>query len=425
MTIPAPARLHVAIACGGTGGHLFPGLAVAELLLGRGCEVTLLISPKEVDQQAVKSAVGMNVVTLPAIGLTRGRTLAAVRGFARSYRAARRTFRPSPPQVALAMGGFTSAAPTLAAKRLRARTFLHESNSIPGRANRWLSWFVERAFVGFPTAGSRLHCRQVSVTGTPVRLRFKPLEVPACRVALGLDPARPVVLVMGGSQGASGINELVSHALPSLAKCAPDWQWVHLTGAGNESQVREAYAGTGLTAVVRGYLEEMELALGAATVAVSRAGASSLAELAAMRLPAVLVPFPAATDNHQFYNAREFECTGAAGLLEQAGAQPESLTRLLCDLVRNEAVRDKMRQALAQWHAPRAAEQIAESMLHAAGVESVGRSADLRLSEEATGPTVPPTQGRGTGGPSHQQTGGLPHDQSELVLGVRPVRNRA
>src|SRR5262245_47420499 len=121
---------HVAVACGGTGGHLFPGLAVAEQLVQSGCEVTLLISPKEVDQQAVRTARGMRVETLPAVGLKRGSELAFLRGFCRSYRQARRLFESQPPQAALAMGGFTSAPPILAAKRLGAKTFLHESNTI-------------------------------------------------------------------------------------------------------------------------------------------------------------------------------------------------------------------------------------------------------------------------------------------------------
>jgi UDP-N-acetylglucosamine--N-acetylmuramyl-(pentapeptide) pyrophosphoryl-undecaprenol N-acetylglucosamine transferase len=136
----------------------------------------LLISPKDVDQQAVQVVSGMEVVTLPAVGLRRGGEIAFVRGFIQSYRAAARLFRMRPPQAALAMGGFTSAPPILAAKKAGARTFLHESNTIPGRANRWLARVVQHAFVGFPTAAVRLHNRNVTVTGTPVRLRFQGCE---------------------------------------------------------------------------------------------------------------------------------------------------------------------------------------------------------------------------------------------------------
>jgi UDP-N-acetylglucosamine--N-acetylmuramyl-(pentapeptide) pyrophosphoryl-undecaprenol N-acetylglucosamine transferase len=328
----------------------------------------LLISPKDVDQQAVRGVLGMEVVTLPAVGLKRGGEMAFVRGFIQSYRAAARLFRLRPPQAALAMGGFTSAPPILAAKKAGARTFLHESNTIPGRANRWLARVVHRAFVGFPTAAVRLHNRNVTVTGTPVRLRFQRHDTERCRAALGLDPVRPVLLVMGGSQGASGINELVMQSLQLLASRAPDLQWFHLTGPSDTEEVKQAYAALNLKAVVHPFFAEMELALGAATTTVCRAGASSLAELAAMRLPAVLVPYPAATDNHQFHNARAFEATGAARLLEQKTATPELLSQLVLDLLEKPAVHEKMQNALARWHAPRAAEQIAEAMLAAVGV---------------------------------------------------------
>jgi UDP-N-acetylglucosamine--N-acetylmuramyl-(pentapeptide) pyrophosphoryl-undecaprenol N-acetylglucosamine transferase len=310
----------------------------------------------------------MEVVTLPAVGLRRGGEIAFVRGFIQSYRAAARLFRMRPPQAALAMGGFTSAPPILAAKKAGARTFLHESNTIPGRANRWLARVVQHAFVGFPTAAVRLHNRNVTVTGTPVRLRFQGCEAERCRAALGLDPLRPVLLVMGGSQGASGINKLVMQSLPLLASRAPDLQWFHLTGPSDMEEVKQAYAALNLKAVVHPFFAEMELALGAATTTVCRAGASSLAELAAMRVPAVLVPYPTASDNHQFHNARAFEATGAARLLEQKTATPELLSQLVLDLLEKPAVHEKMRNALARWHAPRAAEQIAEAMLAAVGV---------------------------------------------------------
>ena len=357
---PAP---RVAIACGGTGGHLFPGLAVAEELLHHGCVVTLLISPKEVDQQAVKTASGVKIVTLPAVGLSRENRLAFVRGFWESYCAARVLFKAEQPEAVLAMGGFTSAPPVLAGKFMGARVFLHESNTIPGRANRWLSWVIHQAFVGFGEAAPRLHARSAKITGTPVRAEFKPADAAACRQALGLDPKRPVLLVTGGSQGASGLNQLVIEALPLLAKKLPELQLFHLAGPSDADKVGKVAQAAGIKAVVHPFYAKMHLALGAASVAVSRAGASSLAELAAMRVPAILVPYPAATDNHQHYNALAFEKTGAACLLEQERATPELLASKVTELVRNTSAAANMREALDKWHAPRAAEQIAESMM--------------------------------------------------------------
>jgi UDP-N-acetylglucosamine--N-acetylmuramyl-(pentapeptide) pyrophosphoryl-undecaprenol N-acetylglucosamine transferase len=200
-----------------------------------------------------------------------------------------------------------------------------------------------------------------------VRPEFQPHDPAACRTALGFEPDRPVILVMGGSQGASGINGMILSALPALGERAKNWQWLHLTGANDSEEVKSAYDARGLIAVVKPFLTEMDLALGAATVAVSRAGASSLAEIAAMRLPSLLIPYPAAANNHQFHNARAFEKTGAARLLEQKAATPEKVAVLLRELVEDAAARSRIQTALAQWHAPRSAEQIVDCILGALG----------------------------------------------------------
>jgi UDP-N-acetylglucosamine--N-acetylmuramyl-(pentapeptide) pyrophosphoryl-undecaprenol N-acetylglucosamine transferase len=353
----------VAIACGGTGGHLFPGLAVAGQLRQRGCDVALLISPKDIDQQAVKSAHGMEIFTLPAVGLQNKNYFSFAGSFVKSLFAARKIFRRRRPDAVLAMGGFTGAPPVWVGKDLGAKTFLHESNTVPGRANRILSRFVDGAFVGFPETAARLKTRKVTTTGTPVRVEFQPRDAAACRAALGLEPDRPTILVVGGSQGAHGLNEMILSALPLLA--GKNWQWLHLTGANDFEKVKAAHVAREIKAVVKPFFAKMDLALGAATAAVSRAGASSLAEIAAMRLPALLVPFPASADNHQFFNAAAFEKTGAALLLEQKNSTPEKVAAILAGLVKDETARSKMQSALAQWHAPKAAEQIAEIMLAA------------------------------------------------------------
>jgi UDP-N-acetylglucosamine--N-acetylmuramyl-(pentapeptide) pyrophosphoryl-undecaprenol N-acetylglucosamine transferase len=366
------AQPFVAIACGGTGGHLFPGLAVGEELVRRGCAAMLLVSPKEVDQQAVQSLLGLEVATLPSVASGRGHFVGFLAGFWKSFRVAQQLFRQRPPQAVLAMGGFTSAPPVLAGKACGAVTFLHESNTIPGKANRWLAHVVDQAFVGFPAAAGKLHHANVVVTGTPVRPQFQPADPAASRLALGLDASRPVLLVMGGSQGASGLNELVTLALPQLTQAAPDLQYVHLTGVTDVEKVRATYAAQRCSAVVRPFLTEMELALAAATLAVSRAGASSLAELAAMRLPAILVPYPFAADNHQFYNARAFSDVGAALLLEQKTSTPQTMGQAILKLLRDERKRAALSQELVRWHAPQAAEHIAEKMLALMQVTSRG-----------------------------------------------------
>ena len=383
MTAPSASRPLVAIACGGTGGHLFPGMAVGEELLRRGSDVTLLISPKEVDQQAVANEREMKVVTLPAVGMTHGKRIEFFSGFAKSYRGAKKLFRSRPPQAVLAMGGFTSAPPVLAGRARGAATFLHESNAIPGRANRWLAHVVTQAFIGFPAAAGRLHHANILSTGTPVRPQFQPSDTGACRMSLGLETRRPVLLVTGGSQGASGINDLLIAALPELTAALPDLQYIHLTGPNDTDKVRVAYDRHHCRAVVRPFLTEMELALGAATAGVSRSGASSMAEFAAMRLPVILVPYPTAADNHQLYNARCFVETGAALLLEQRSATAGELVSRVRQLVEDDAAQAAMREALQRWEAPHAAEQIAERIL--ATVEALSRGAWKQASRARPG----------------------------------------
>ena len=377
----------VAIACGGTGGHLFPGLAVAEVLEGEGVATQLLISPKEVDEQAVRGLAAEQVARLPAVGLDRGRWLAFASGLLKSLRVARRRFRERRPGAVLAMGGFTSLPPVLAGRQGGAATFLHEANAIPGRANRWLAHVVDEAFVHFPGAAERLWHQRVRVVGMPVRSGFRPGEPAAARLALGLRPADPVLLVTGGSQGAAALNDIVLRTMPALRLLHPRLQVLHLTGSLDFERVRQGYASQNTPAVVRPFLTEMELALGAASVTLSRAGASFLAETAAMRVPPLLVPLPSAADNHQYHNARAMVEADAARLLTQAEATPEKVLWELRALLEDGRLRARIQSAQALWHVGDAAHQVARVILAALG-DFQQRSVPSRATR--AGPVVPP-----------------------------------
>ncbi|HOY56958.1 MAG TPA: undecaprenyldiphospho-muramoylpentapeptide beta-N-acetylglucosaminyltransferase [Verrucomicrobiota bacterium] len=353
---------RIAIACGGTGGHLFPGLAVADALRSRGADVLLLTSTKEVDRNALGASGGSEVASLEAVGLEKGGWGRFLRGFARSLGQARALFRSRPPSAVLAMGGFTSAAPILVGRRMGATTYLHEANAIPGRANRWLAHVVDRAFVNYTEAAARLRHRNIVVTGMPVRSALLGVDPAACRQSLGLRPDGPVLLIVGGSQGARAINQAVVRLLPALALTEPELQFVHLTGPHDIETVRQAYTAQQRRCVVEPFLTKMELALGAATMAISRAGASAIAEFAALRLPAVLIPYPSAADNHQFHNARALAVSGAARLQLQHEATPDRLLWQIRELVRSDSTRQAMSAALARWHRPDAAERIAEAI---------------------------------------------------------------
>jgi UDP-N-acetylglucosamine--N-acetylmuramyl-(pentapeptide) pyrophosphoryl-undecaprenol N-acetylglucosamine transferase len=365
MPSATDAPMHVAIACGGTGGHLYPGLAVAERLWEAGARVTLVVSQKEVDQQALRGDTRFEVLTLPAVGFAIGRFLHFATACWKSYRIARRAFRESKPSALLSMGGFTSVPPAWAVRQAGGRVMLHEANAIPGRANRWLARVARKGFVFFPEAARRLPMpsRDVEVVGMPVRSQFQEVDPGSCRLALGLRPDRRVLLVMGGSQGASGVNDVVLAAVPRLARSVPGLQWLHLTGPADEVKVRNRYREAGVAAVVRPFLTEMELALGAADAAVARAGASSAAELAAVGVPPFFLPFPHAADDHQTANARALEQTGAARWMHQKDAYSEAFAESVIALLTDETLRARIKAGLASWHRADADQVLADQLL--------------------------------------------------------------
>jgi UDP-N-acetylglucosamine--N-acetylmuramyl-(pentapeptide) pyrophosphoryl-undecaprenol N-acetylglucosamine transferase len=379
---------------------------VAEVLQERAVDVLLLISTKDVDQRGVRGLVEVPVERLPAVGLESGKWKAFVQGFIASYRQARALFRIRPPRVVLAMGSFTSVPPVLAGRVGRAPSFLHEANAVAGRANRWLAPLVREAFIYFPRAAERLWNPHIRVTGMPVRsqFQFQAAEAAGCRLALGLRPDDPVLLVTGGSQGAHGLNEAVLRAAPSLRRLDARLQVLHLTGAADCEAAKRAYAASGMPAVVRPFLSEMELALGAASVAISRAGASSLAEAAAMRLPTLLVPLPSAVDNHQLHNARDFVETGAARMVAQAEATPARLIEMLWPLLNDARVIGGIRESLTGWHRPDAARVMADTLMAA-----------IDASAPALGP-APSRAVRGSGAPLTEP---LPSPVHSPRLGAR------
>jgi UDP-N-acetylglucosamine--N-acetylmuramyl-(pentapeptide) pyrophosphoryl-undecaprenol N-acetylglucosamine transferase len=269
----------------------------------------------------------------------------------------------------------------LAGRWRGAATYLHEANAIPGRANRWLAWLVDEAFVQFPGAAERLWNPRVRVVGMPVRSRFQRTEPAAARLALGLKPADPVLLVTGGSQGAVALNDLVIRVVPALRLLHPRLQLLHLAGTQDAERVRRSYASQGIPVLVKPFLTEMELALGAATAVVSRAGGSFLAEMAAMQVPGLLVPLPSAADNHQHYNALALVESGAARMLVQAEATPDRLLWELRALLDDELLRHQMQAALARWHGADAARIVADAIR--ASLETPQRAAPLHVEVQA------------------------------------------
>lgn len=358
---------RVAIACGGTGGHLFPGLAVAEALRQRGHQVLLCVSSKELDRQIIDELHQWPehaVLYLPAIGLSVRRLFASLSSYLSAYRTVLERFREFCPHAVLSMGGFTGAPVLLAGRRLHAITALHESNVIPGRANRMLSSRVHAAFLQFEEAAPRLRAPWVRTTGMPVRAVFENLPgAEECRKQLGLQADRPVLLVMGGSQGASGINDRFLAALPLLHSDAARFQILHLTGTRDFEKVSRVYEGYPGWATAHPFFHAMHLALGAATAVVSRAGASTIAECAAAGRASLLVPFPFATEDHQNANAIALERRNAARRMKQRDAVPERFAQEIRALLFDDEARQVLEQKVRRIHQPGAADRLADALL--------------------------------------------------------------
>jgi len=326
--------MNAVIACGGTGGHLFPGIAVAEVLRDRGHEVMLLVSEKEIDALALSGRTNFRFEKLPTVGLPSPFSpaiLGFIRRFYESLSLCRSIYRKFKPQVVLGMGGFTSTAPVLAGRIRGVSTFIHESNAIPGKANRLTARMVRAVMLGFKECAPFFPKARTEVTGTPIRTELKPLDRQVARQRLGLRTDLPTLLVMGGSQGASGINQAIIKSLPFLHG-AP-LQVIHLSGARDERLVADNYGREKIPAYISAFHHRMEEVYSAADLLVARAGAASLAEFAAFSLPSILIPFPYAADDHQTRNAEIYARAQAAVLVKESEITGELLARKIRELI--------------------------------------------------------------------------------------------
>jgi UDP-N-acetylglucosamine--N-acetylmuramyl-(pentapeptide) pyrophosphoryl-undecaprenol N-acetylglucosamine transferase len=289
--------------------------------------VLIFISEKEVDALAIKGRTEFRFEKLPSVGLPRlfsPALLTFLQRFNASLAPCRRIFEEFKPDAVLGMGGFTSTAPILAGKLRGVPTFVHESNAIPGKANRLNGRLVNRVLLGFEECKRYFKGRACEVTGTPIRRSLaKRIPREEALASFGLARELTTVVVMGGSQGAHGINEAVRQALPKLSPHT--FQLIHLTGANDEAAVQAAYGKASLRAYVSAFCHRMEAVYSAADLVIARSGAASLAEIAHFGLPSILIPYPAAAENHQQLNAEIFARAGAAALLKEAQTTGESL----------------------------------------------------------------------------------------------------
>lgn len=354
--------MKVIIAGGGTGGHLYPGMAVAEEVTAAGGEVLFVGTTRGLEARVVPAA-GYALELLEVSGLKRvglGRLLKGLGrvplALARSLAIVRR-FRPD---VVLGVGGYASGPMVLAAALAGYPTAIQEQNSVPGFTNRTLGRFVRRVFTAFDDAARFFPARKVALVGNPVRRRF--VERAQARM-----PDAGTLLVVGGSQGARAVNELALAAAERLAARGRLPPLVHQTGTADLDRCVERYRALGLAerVAVRPFIEDMAGALGDAALVLGRAGALTLAELAIVGRPAVLVPLPTAADDHQTRNAEAFARAGAALVVPQAGATADggtSLAELLGNLLADGPRRAAMAAGMTALGRPRAAAEVVNEL---------------------------------------------------------------
>ena len=358
--------MKVVLAGGGTAGHVFPALALAERLRAEGVDITFVGSSAGQEAHFVPQE-GYAFIPLRVASAQTRVSLGAAKALWLTLVAAR-TIRPviANADVVVGIGGYASAPTILAARRTETPIVLIEQNSIPGVVNKIASRWAAAVAVVFSDTVTRLH-RGVRVerTGNPVRASI--LRVPADRARLaaqarevfGLAADRQTVVVLGGSLGALHLDEILASTLP-LLRGRTDLQLLVATGPAHLDIVRSALTGAGTLPVrVHAFIDRMDLALAVADLAVTRAGSGHIAELAVCGIPAILVPYPHATENHQEANARELERSGAARVLLDPGLSSEVLAAAILELMDDEVARAAMTRAIQSWGKPDAAQRLA------------------------------------------------------------------
>ena len=346
------------VSCGGTGGHVFPGVATAMALCRRGHQVSLWMEGKAIET-ATRQAWDGPVVEIGAEALSfhpahLPRTLTIlVRSCLRSSRALRR----ERPAALLAMGSYSSLAPVIAARIHGIPVVLHEANVIPGKAVSWLSPFATRLAITFPETRQHVRHSSIHVTGLPLRPQLEQAALQA-RSPGGASPF--TVLVMGGSQGAQHLNQVTPAVIKRLQSEGLALRVIHLAGPKSQAEVEAAYKAQGVEATVYGFCTDMVSVYRQASLALSRSGANSCLELALFGIPAILIPYPGSARDHQLANARAMASAGAAQVIEQQELTEDRLDQVLRHCWLQPGILEAMAGAARTRRLSGAADQLAE-----------------------------------------------------------------
>jgi UDP-N-acetylglucosamine--N-acetylmuramyl-(pentapeptide) pyrophosphoryl-undecaprenol N-acetylglucosamine transferase len=371
--LPAKAGKSFFFAGGGTGGHIYPAIAVAERIveLEPGAKVHFFCSGREIDSKVLQRS-GLPYTALPAEGLSvrPGKLMRFCRSFIRSYKIARAAIVESKDVVVIGVGGFVAGPVCLAAHRLKAPIAVLNVDIVPGRANKLIGRWADEIFVQFEDtrdyfAGSKA---KVSVVGCPLRKGFDNPQPNRAIEQLGLDNRKKILLVTGASSGAANINDAVCSILEKLDAFVGDWQIVHLTGQTQFENVKAKYEWAKISRKVLAYYDDMPDLLAAADLLIGRSGAVSVAEYAVAGVPSICMPYPYHKDRHQYLNAGKLVEAGAAVIVDDlpdSNERAEWLWDELEGLMKNEKKRREMMENCAQVAKADAASRIAQRLLGA------------------------------------------------------------
>lgn len=347
---------YIAVSCGGTGGHTYPGLATAKILQEVGADVVVLQAGRRAVEQKTLSQWQGKVLS---VGISSGNKFTYVTSIVRTFFA----FLRRRPQAVLIMGSYTGIPAAVAAKLLRIPVVLHEANAIPGRGNAFYARMAREIAVAFPDAD--FEGKRVRDVGMPLRGEFVGGSGTSEAV-----PGRFRLLVMGGSQGAEAVNRVVAEAVLLLHKREPEFarcfDVVHLSGVRHESVVRGLY-GSAPNVTVKGYSNDMSRLYREADFCISRAGASSIFELALVGLPALFVPLPGLANDHQRFNAESVVRRGGGEMVLQGDLSAEWLCDYLLKVARDVERRRRLREGLLALSRPDAARNLASVVMEVAG----------------------------------------------------------
>lgn len=357
--------MRIMITGGGTAGHTSPAVAVIEELQTRDPRLALQwVGRRGAVEERVAQLHTIPFRAVPVSGWPRKgvfRRAWVVAQLAIALALAFVYIRRFRPQAVLAVGGYVSVPLALVAQRLGIPTILHEQNRSMGLANRLLAKRATRILLSFEDTAGNFPSDRAKLTGNPVRKGFQaPPSKEEARARLDLDPQTPVVVVTGGSQGARTINTALKHVLEHLAPDSAQIIW--LAGRAGAESARTVAESSAANVRVHAFVDEMADVCAAADCIISRAGASSTAEIAVLGRPSILIPFPAATDNHQEHNARALESAGAAVVLLDHECTGERLLETLTGLLSDPAKLDAMAAAAKTVARPAAADAIAEEI---------------------------------------------------------------